>query len=174
MYRADTCSLNTVKSSSQTSRRRNPSNIQERLRALESNASERVAIRAKIVLLWSKGDGATDIAKELGVTRQTASKWISRFKERGVLGLEDEQRPGRPELYDEECVNELLKVARTSPKRLGLNYKRWSIRKLEQYLNEERGYTIKRSRIFQLLKDEDLAWAKPSKKRETKKVAPSV
>lgn len=148
MYHTTTCSSKTIKSSGQTSRKRNPSHIQERLRALINNGFERVAIRAKIVVLWSKGAVASEIPRELGVTRQTASKWIARFKERGISGLEDEQRPGRPEPYDEECVNELLKIARTSPKRLGLSYERWSIRKLEQYLNEERGYTIKRSRIF--------------------------
>ncbi len=56
----------------------------------------RVAMRAQIVLAASTGLESTEIATELGVTRETVARWRSRFIERGVEGLtRDLPRGGR-------------------------------------------------------------------------------
>jgi len=53
-------------------------------------------VRTKIVLLAAKGIENDEIGRRLDLTRQIASKWRKRFFERGVDGLEDEPRQGRP------------------------------------------------------------------------------
>jgi putative transposase len=50
-----------------------------------------LATRVRIVLL-----SAQQIARQLGLTNATVGKWRRRFVERGVAGLHDELRPGRP------------------------------------------------------------------------------
>lgn len=127
---------------------------EKKLLTLSNSSSQKISARARVILLWGRGEGASEIGRTLGVSRQTASKWIERFKERGIEGLWDEERPGRPDVYSQECVQTVIDVARSAPLKLGLSFQHWSIRKLERYLNEERGYSIKRSRICQLLNEE--------------------
>lgn len=55
-----------------------------------------LAQRSRIVLEAADGRTNTEIAERLGVSRPTVTRWRRRFAERGVDGLVDEPRPGRP------------------------------------------------------------------------------
>ncbi len=56
-------------------------------------------VRAKIVLLAARGMENDEIGRRLDVPRQVVSKWRKRYFERGIEGLEDEPRKGRPPLF---------------------------------------------------------------------------
>jgi transposase len=59
--------------------------------------SVRLAQRSTIVLLAAAGLDNETIGTELGITRQKAGRWRSRFAELGLSGiLKEEQRSGRP------------------------------------------------------------------------------
>jgi hypothetical protein len=49
--------------------------------------------RARIILLLADGVPITDIAATVGIGRRHAYKWIQRFVQEGLAGLED--KPGR-------------------------------------------------------------------------------
>ena len=53
-------------------------------------------IRARMILLASRGLGNQYIAKRLGTCREVVSLWRKRFFERRLDGLEELPRPGRP------------------------------------------------------------------------------
>ena len=59
-------------------------------------SAQALALRARIVLLAAEGRKNTEIAERLGVARNTAAKWRSRFAEHRLEGLTDEPRPGQP------------------------------------------------------------------------------
>jgi len=62
----------------------------------------RLAERAAIVLLAADGRENQDIAAQLGITRQKAGRWRSRYAEQGLPGIEkDAPRPGRKPRIDE-------------------------------------------------------------------------
>ena len=44
------------------------------------------------------------VAERVGASPQAVGKWRRRFIERGVQGLHDELRAGRPRSYDDEKV----------------------------------------------------------------------
>jgi transposase-like protein len=56
----------------------------------------RDVIRAKIVLLASKGMANDAIAARLDTPRQIVSKWRRRFHVQRLSGLEEQPRGGRP------------------------------------------------------------------------------
>jgi DNA-directed RNA polymerase specialized sigma24 family protein len=56
----------------------------------------RDVIRAKIVLYAAEGLSNDRIAARLDTPRQIVSKWRKRFFERGMAGLEEAPRQGRP------------------------------------------------------------------------------
>jgi transposase len=59
----------------------------------------RDVIRAKIVLLAAQGLRNDEIAQRLDTPRQVVSKWRKRFFERGLAGLEELARQGRPRVF---------------------------------------------------------------------------
>ena len=65
-------------------------------RCKEYTLSYRDVMRAKIVLLASRGLGNDRIAAQLGLPRQIASKWRQRFCLQRLPGLDDRPRGGRP------------------------------------------------------------------------------
>lgn len=71
------------------------------------------ALRAAIVLQAVEGRQNTDIARRLGVSRQTVVTWRKRYAAEGASGLEDRPITGRPGLVDEgDVITETL-LART-------------------------------------------------------------
>lgn len=56
-------------------------------------------VRAKIVLMAAQGVENDEIGQRLDLPRQIVSKWRKRYFERGLEGLEDEPRRGRPPVF---------------------------------------------------------------------------
>ena len=67
--------------------------------------------RAQIVLMSADGLGGTEVARRTRTTRPTVSLWRSRFRSRGIAGLHNVLKPGRPRSTTEEQVAELINTA---------------------------------------------------------------
>ncbi|WP_433893235.1 ROK family protein [Streptomyces sp. CA-111067] len=63
-----------------------------------------LAVRAQVVLLAADGIRDAEIARRLGVSRQTAGTWRHRWQSAGLPGLEQRPRTGRPATVDEAEV----------------------------------------------------------------------
>ena len=72
-------------------------------RAAKYRSAYRDVIRAKIVLLASKGLANDAIGARLGTPRQIVSKWRQRFYADRLSGLEDQPRDGRPARFSPQC-----------------------------------------------------------------------
>jgi transposase len=68
----------------------------------------RMAERARIVLACLSGRRNDEVAREIGVRPNTVGVWRRRFAERGIAGLRDESRPGKPAKYGEELRARIL------------------------------------------------------------------
>ena len=60
-----------------------------------TNIPAGLARRARIVLLLADGVTITDIATTVGMSRRHTYKWIQRFVQAGLEGLEDKPRRDR-------------------------------------------------------------------------------
>jgi transposase len=78
----------------------------EELSRLMRSSSVRAGLaqRARIVLLAAEGVSNTAISELVGVSRPTVIGWRERYQAKGVAGLEDEQRPGRPRSIDHAAI----------------------------------------------------------------------
>ena len=92
----------------------------------------RVALRAEIVLAASSGLENTEIASELGVTRETVGRWRSRFIKEGVEGItSDLPRGGRKPTARSKAESQIIQVTtQQKPK----NATHWSTRTLAEEL----------------------------------------
>jgi hypothetical protein len=93
----------------------------ERLSGLmrASSAPAGLVQRARIVLLAADGASNTDIAAQVGATRQTVVPG-KRYVEGGVAALADADRPGRPRVHDEVAV--VVATLEPPPERLGVTH----------------------------------------------------
>ncbi len=89
-----------------------------------------LAQRARIVLLAADGLSNTTIADLVGASRPTVIGWRDRYQAKGIAGLQDEQRPGRPRSIDHAAI--VTATLTPPPKKLGITH--WSTRLLGRHL----------------------------------------
>ena len=71
--------------------------IERRVRAQTTAHHDRH--RAQVVVLAADGVSGRSIAREVGLSAQSVSKWRLRFFDQGLDGLDDAERSGRPLVY---------------------------------------------------------------------------
>ena len=73
--------------------------------------------RAQMILRMADGEPNTAVAKRYRYSRPTVTFWRTRFRERGIAGLHNELKPGRPRSTSDEQVALLVNTAlRQRPK----------------------------------------------------------
>ena len=88
--------------------------------------------RAKVILLSSQGHRVPEIGPLVKSHPANLRKWIHRFNERGCEGLRT-VRSGGPRLrFSPQQRQEIVRLAQTKPRELGLNFSRWTLHKLAQ------------------------------------------
>jgi putative transposase len=60
--------------------------------------------RAKIILLSAEGVSNTEIAVRINTSQPTVCQWRKRYIQRGIQGLHDELKPGRPRSIEDDKV----------------------------------------------------------------------
>ena len=130
------------------------------LRRLAYGRKAEVRLRDRARICWAAHQGrrVPAIAAELGVADRTVRLWLKRFNARGLDGLRDAGRSGRPPTYTAEEGGAVAAASLAKPEELGLPFASWTLDRLAAYLSEERGIPIKRSRIGELLVAEGLRW----------------
>ena len=108
--------------------------LARRVRAKGSPARE--VERARIVLLAAEGVPGKQIAARVGCAEPTVVMWRSRFAERGLAGLADAPRSGKPATIPQSVRDEILSITLTEPPvELGITH--WSSRLLADRLRRE-------------------------------------
>ena len=97
-----------------------------RAQTIEAGAAR----RARIVLLAADGVANARIAEVVAVSVPTVLLWRGRYAAKGLAGLGDEPRSGRPRTVDHSAI--VSATLRPPPKRLGVTH--WSSRLLADRL----------------------------------------
>jgi transposase len=104
----------------------------EELVRLTRSSSVRAGLaqRSRIVLLAAEGLSNTAIAERVGASRPTVIAWRDRYRARGLAGLSDEPRSGRPRSIDHAGI--VTATLSPPPKKYGVTH--WSTRLLARHL----------------------------------------
>lgn len=86
--------------------------------------------RAQIVLACAQGIAGSTVARRLGLTNATVGKWRKRYRERGIGGLHDELRPGRPRTHQDDQVAKVINTALQCTPPDGSH---WSVRSMARH-----------------------------------------
>jgi transposase len=91
-----------------------------------SSTAQALVLRSQIVLAAAAGNPNQQIASDLGIPQVTVGKWRRSFAQRGLDGLRDAPRSGRPPKHDAAVWQKLQIAACQQPESQG----RWSVRTL--------------------------------------------
>src|SRR3954471_10752748 len=117
-------------------------------RARDRGAPAREVERARIVLLAADGVPGQQIAEMVGCAEGTVVTWPGRYAERGLTGLADLPRPGKPSPLPEALRDRVLTLTLTEPP-TALGATHWSSRLLADALGAE-GTSISHATIARI------------------------
>ena len=113
--------------------------------------------RAQIVLHALQGMKAPEIGARMELGGVTVRHWLKRFNARGLQGLEEDVRTGRPPTYSAAQRSAVITTALPPPADLGLPFASWTLDRLVAHLSEQ-GIAMRRSRISEIFLREGLRW----------------
>src|SRR5271169_3913528 len=98
--------------------------LKKRIRGTRTAWRDR--LRAQIVLAAAMGRSTARIARDLRISQDTARKWRGRFADRGLDGLSDLPRPGRPRQISAEARAAVVALACQLPAATGVPLAHWT------------------------------------------------
>ena len=105
---------------------------------------QRMAFRARMVLLAADGMGTRKIAETLHTWPPTVSKWRTRFGKERIGGLQDARRPGGKRVYDEQTERRILALLDEPPPP---GYATWNGRLIAAHLGD-----VSKAKVWRVLR----------------------
>jgi transposase len=134
------------------------------------------------VLLVAQGMTCPEVSRLLGDAPRSVEYWVQRFESRGLAGLQEGERSGRPRRLDDRQLVEVGRVLRQSPRDVGMETNIWDGKTLSAWIEQQYGdqlgvrqcQRVFRQLGFRLRKPRpEVACADPELKRAHKKTRKS-
>jgi len=111
-------------------------------------------MRANAVILSAKGIPLQHIADICGVRRQTISVWLKSWEKKGLCGLVDQPRQGRPKKLLTFQEKEIIGIVKKTPR---------SLNQVLTEIEKRWGIKISKSTLKKLCKKANLSWKRVRK-----------
>src|SRR3990172_291183 len=134
--------------------------------------------RLRGVLRVAQGMTCPEVSQVLGDAPRSVEYWVRRFEARGLAGLVEGERSGRPRRLSEPQLREVDTVLRRTPREVGLTVTLWDGKTLSAWIERRCGVRLGvrqcqrlfRQRGFRLRKPRPLlAHADPERQKTHKK-----
>lgn len=94
------------------------------------------------VLLVAQGMTCPEVARLLGDAPRSVEYWVRGFEQRGLAGLREGERSGRPRRLNEKQLGEINAALRQMPRDLGLGGNLWDGKTLAAWIAEKYGIEL--------------------------------
>jgi len=120
---------------------------------MEESEDSRQRRRSAVLVFYAAGFTGEDIARALQVHPNTVYADLRAFARDGLDSVRRSPAVGAPPRIDAATAAEICRVAKIPPGELGLEYGRWSLANLRDYLVKKRAVRgISREHLRQVLK----------------------
>ena len=131
-------------------------------RQLKETLDARLLRRTLAVLEFDQGRTAADIARMLGVTRQSVYNWVGAYTQgHDPRALRDEEGRGRHPSLDEDDEHLLEALLALSPQDLGCPHVSWTVPLLQECLEVATGRQVSDDTLRRALHRLDYVWKRP-------------
>lgn len=93
--------------------------------------------RLHAILLVAQGMSAPQVALHFGDAPRTVENWVRQFEERGLAGLTEQERPGRPQRLNERQIAKIATALRKPPSDAGFVVSLWDGKLLSEYVHQK-------------------------------------
>ena len=108
-----------------------------------------------MILDYAAGIGVSEIVASSGATKPTFYKWIVRYEQSGIAGLDDRKSPGRPRVVTEEERARIIALTKLPPpESTGLTH--WSSHEMAKYLKRHEGIDVSHTFVSELWRENDI------------------
>jgi transposase len=94
------------------------------------------------VLLVAQGMTCPEVAKLLGDAPRTVEYWIRHFEQKGLAGLWEGERSGRPRRLSAKQLQEINIAVRRMPREVGLSGNLWDGKTLAAWIERQYGISL--------------------------------
>lgn len=125
-------------------------NNEQRLKELERR-------RRRAARLLAAGIQQSEVARRVGVSRQSVLRWERVRQQRGVDGLKRPARCGRPPKLSEAQGKELVAALKQGALAAGFSTELWTLPRVGQLIKERFGVSLVESSVWRVLGE--LGWS---------------
>ena len=94
------------------------------------------------LLLVAQGLTCPAVAGLLGDAPRTVEYWVNSFEQRGLAGLREGERPGRPKRLSDERMRQIDAILRKPPREAGLSGNLWDGKTLATWIEQQYGLSL--------------------------------
>jgi transposase len=123
---------------------------EQRLKELERR-------RLRGARLLSGGTHPAEVARQVGVSRQSVMRWERALKEHGIEGLERVEAPGRPRRLSDAQLKELAQALKAGSLAAGYATEMWTLPRIGALIQERFGVQLAPSSVWRTL--QKMGWS---------------
>lgn len=113
--------------------------------------------RRQAVRLFAKGETQAQVARLLGVSRQTAMVWWRRFEREGAAALREPGAAGRPTRLDADAVHRVERALLDGPQAQGYETDLWTLPRVATVIERVTGVAYHSGHVWRILRK--LGWS---------------
>jgi transposase len=122
----------------------NPAGVPRDFDALEKR-------RFQAIQMWERGLSQSEIARQLGVVRQSVARWVHQYRAQGKSALRKAGRAGRKPRLNEKQRRQLEKLLVAGPERLGYETPVWTCPRVAHLIKQEFGVRYHEGHVWKIL-----------------------
>ena len=126
---------------------------------------DRVALerrRLQAARLLEQGLTEAEVARRLGVHRQSVNRWAKALKVEGRAGLHRAQRAGRPPKLNEVEVAQLEQCLKQGPEQFGYLSGLWTLARVAKLIEQQHGVRYDSSQVWRILRKLNWSCQRPT------------
>jgi transposase len=128
----------------------NPAGVKRDFEALERR-------RLQAARLLEKGWSQAEVAREVGVHRQSVSRWAKQLAEGGKVGLKKAGRAGRKPRLSRADRRRIERALKRGPEALGYATSLWTTQRVQKLIEQECGVSFHPAHVWRIL--QGLGWS---------------
>jgi transposase len=113
--------------------------------------------RRDAATLLRQGVWPAEVARRLGVSRQSVSRWHATLRESGLAGLRRAKRAGRPPTLTAADLKRVERALKAGPEAQGYATGLWTLPRVAKLVETECGVRFGKTRVWQRLRA--LGWS---------------
>ena len=138
-----------------------PKELAEIEKAIRQDKRAEVKQRATVIRLLHLGQKPEIVAEQQLVSVPTVYNWHKLWREHGIDGLANKERPGRKPKATEAYCLKLEEVLSKEPSEYGYRFAIWTSDRLQAHLEKETGIDLSEGRFRALLKKKGYRYRRP-------------